>query len=125
MGDADTEGVESEVAIVSVPAGAIGRTALRSPALTSNLVMVQKSKITSNKLKECKSITGAIVQLINGMKKGSHNYMSTRVNMLLVHQMDAINRWMEKYAHHDHKEKHQQHKHERKHCEKHQAKKKA
>ena len=111
--------VESEVDIVSVPAGAIGMTALRSRALTPNLVKVQKSKNMR------KSFTGAIMQLIHGIKECSHTYMFARVNMLLVRQMDAIDRWMEKEAHRDHKEKHRQRKHERKHYEKRQAKKKA
>jgi hypothetical protein len=45
-------------------------------------------------MKERKSSTGAIIQLIGGMKESSHNnnhsnHMSARVNMLLMHQMDA------------------------------------
>jgi hypothetical protein len=94
-GDTDGEVVESDVALVFILAGAVGRPASRYCALTPNLstilkkatssMKVQKSQNTSNKFKEHKLITGAIVQLIHGMKEGLSNVMSARVNMLLVH----------------------------------------
>jgi hypothetical protein len=128
QGNADGEVVESDVALVSVPAGTIGKSASRSCASTPNLssafkkaassMKAQKSKNTLNKIKDCKSITGAIMQLIDGMKESSHNNhnydMSARVNMLLMHQMDAMDRWMDKHDHRDHKEKHKERKRERK-----------
>ncbi len=134
-GGADGEVVETDVALISVPAGAVGRSASSSRVLTPNLsaaihkatssMKTQKSNNTSNKLKEHKSITGVIVQLIDGMKEGSHNDMSARMNMLLMRQMDAMDRQMVKHDHLDCKEKHQKCKHECKCHEKHQAKKKA
>jgi hypothetical protein len=40
------------------------------------------------------------------MKEGSNNDMSAKVNVLLVGQMDAMDRQMEKCDHRDQKEKH-------------------
>jgi hypothetical protein len=79
-GDVDGEVVEIDIALSSVPAGAVERPALRSSALTLNLsaalkkavssMKAQKSKNISNKLNEHKLITGLIVQFINGYRHG-------------------------------------------------------
>jgi hypothetical protein len=97
---ADGEVVESDVALVSFPAGAIGRSHASTLNLSAALkkaasfVKAQKSKNTSNKLMEDKLITSAIVQLINEMKEGSHNDMFARVICsLCVTWMHWMGRW--------------------------------
>ena len=55
-GDADGEVVESDVALVSVPAGALGRPALRSRDLTPNLSAALKEAASSVKAQKSKNI---------------------------------------------------------------------
>ena len=54
-------------------------------------LMSQKTKNSTNKNKERTSISGAIVQLIEGMKGGNEqSEMSTRMNYLMMRQMERI-----------------------------------
>ena len=66
----------------------------------------QKSKISSNKSKERMSVASAIVQLIEGMKETSSGDMSAQMNLLFMHQIDAMDRRMEKRDNCDQKDAH-------------------
>jgi hypothetical protein len=59
-------------------------------------VKLQKLKNSSNKSKERTSVASVIVQLIEGMKETSSGDMSAQMNLLFMHQIDAMDRRMEK-----------------------------
>jgi hypothetical protein len=57
-------------------------------------IKAQKTKNLSNKHKECTSIAGAIVKLIE-QGQGSSSSMGTTMNMTLMRQMERINKSMD------------------------------
>ena len=97
--DADNcneSGAESGGQVVSRPSSTISfstpapaNAATKKKAAES--LMSQKTKNSTNKNKERTSISGAIVQLIEGMKGGNEQSdMSTRMNYLMMRQMERM-----------------------------------
>ncbi len=72
------------------PATDTARAALRK---AESSIKAQKTKNLSNKHKECMSIVGAMVKLIE-QGQGSSSSMSATMNMTLIRQMERINKIM-------------------------------
>jgi hypothetical protein len=96
----NTEGVTPS------PAMDAARAALRKAEST---IKAQKMKKLSNKNKECTSIVGAIVKLIE-QGQGSSSGMVATMNMMLMRQMERINKSMESWDRGEEKERKKEHK---------------
>ncbi len=80
-------------------------------------VKAQKTKNASNKNKECTLLVGAIVKLPKKDHPPSDG-MSANISMMLMRQMEAINKSMDKCA----RQERNNERRERKHCKKCRAK---
>ncbi len=86
------------------------RAALRKAEST---IKAQKTKNSSNKHKECTSITGAIVKLIEQGQESSSG-MGATLSMTLMHQMECINKSMDNQDRQEEKERKKERKHRQK-----------
>jgi hypothetical protein len=77
--------------VAPAPAMDAARPALRK---VESSIKAQKTKNLSNKHKECTSIVGAIVKLIE-QGQGSSSSMGATMNMTLMGQMECINKSMD------------------------------
>ncbi len=74
-----------------------------------------KTKYSSNKNKERTSIAGAIVKLIEqGQPGGSSREMSANVSIMLMRQLDSINRSMDDREQREKKRRKKEHKRQKK-----------
>ena len=79
-------------------------------ARAESLAKAAKMKNSSNKKKERTSITGTIVKMIERIDSSSNSTMMTNVNMMMMRQMEEMNRGMARR----HKEERRERKREKK-----------
>ena len=92
----DIEGVT--LPATSVPASSAQVAVRRALQRAESLVKAQKTKNASNKNKEHTSLAGAIVKLLEKDQHPSDG-MAANMSMMLMQQMEAINKSMDKRAH--------------------------
>ncbi len=93
--------------------------ALNGLKSTGSSIKSGKTKNSSNKNKKRTSIAGAIVKLIEqGQLGGSSHEMSANVSIMLMRQLDSINRSMEDREQREEKRREKERKHQKKRCTK-------
>ena len=92
---------------------------------TESLAKADKTKNSSNKSKERTSIAGSIAKMIERIDSSSNSTLTTNMNMMLMRQMEEINRGMERRYKEERRERKREKKRRRKRRDKRNAKRRS
>jgi len=92
---------------------------------TESLAKADKTKNSSNKSKERTSIAGSIAKMIDRIDSSSNSTLTTNMNMMLMRQMEEINRGMERRYKEERRERKREKKRRRKRRDKRNAKRRS
>ena len=105
-----TQSVRSALDKVAESTPPMSKSVRSSMARAESLAKADKMKNLSNKSKERTSIAGSIVKMIERIDSSSNSTMTTNMNMMMMRQMEEINRGMARR----HKEERRERKREKK-----------